>query len=69
MWVVNDKLRNAERNGKSDILFYITHMNPDDALTQAIMMDYKIKTEDDRRMAYKIGYDLAQLIQQNAKIY
>lgn len=69
MWVINDELRNAEQNNESDILFHITHMNPDNPLTQMAMMDYKIKTESERCMAHKVGEDLVQLIRQNAKTY
>ena len=69
MWVVDDKLREAERNNKSRMLFHITGMKPDDESLHVSLMDYKIKTEADRCEADLVGQALVKLIQQNAKIW
>lgn len=69
MWVLNDELRAAEQNSKSGMLFRITGMKPDDALTRLALMDYKIKTDVERRAAHKVAVDLEQVIMQNAKVW
>lgn len=64
MWVIDEKLRNAEWMDESNILFYITGMNPSKELTQMVMLDCKTERNVETTM---LGVDLMKLIQKNAK--
>lgn len=66
MWVLDKKLRKAEWENHSDILFKITGMNPskqDDCLA---LLDYKIKGKEDRITACGFGNRITETIRKNA---
>lgn len=67
MWVIDEKLRNAEWADESNVLVYITGMNPSKALTQMVMIDCKSKTEEEEIESAILGVELVKLIQKNAK--
>jgi hypothetical protein len=67
MWVIDEKLRNAERADESNVLLNITAMNPSKELTQMVMIDCKSKTNVERAETSKLGLELMKLIQKNAK--
>ena len=67
MWVLNDSLREDEKNHKSDILFYLTGMKPCEELTQMVMLDYKSQTDDDRVKSAMLGTKLVNLIAKYAE--
>lgn len=69
MWVVDEKLREAELSDESNVLFYVTGMNPDKPLTQMAMTDCKSKTDDERIEAIRIGMELIDLIKEKACRY
>ena len=53
MWVLDESLRKREWENKSNILLNITGMNPSEGLTQMAMLDYKSKTEKEKKEAPK----------------
>lgn len=55
MWVLDEKLRKAEREDRSNILFYSTGMNPSDGLTQMAMADFKSANNGERAEAERLG--------------
>ena len=65
MWVLDEKLRNMERNNESNLLFYVTGMNPSDALTQRLMLDYKSKSLEEMVEGSKFSVELVSLIDEN----
>ncbi|MBW4847966.1 MAG: hypothetical protein KZY87_20605 [Lachnospiraceae bacterium] len=67
MWVIDEKLRNAEWRNETNILFYITGMNPSEALTQMVMIDGKSKTTVEMIETDILSFELARLIKKNAK--
>ena len=67
MWVLDERLRQAEWNDESNILFHVTGMNPSKALTQKAMIDYKSKTIDDRIEREKFSLELTTLFEKNVK--
>lgn len=67
MWVINEKLRNAELDDKSNVLFNITGMNPDKELTQLIMTDCKSTTITEEVESAKFCVDLISVIEKNIK--
>lgn len=68
MWVLDEKLRNAELRGTSRRLFNVTHMNPDNPSNQLFMADFKTKTPSELCMQSKVISGLKQLICENAKL-
>lgn len=48
MWILDETLRKAEREARTDILFYSTGMNPSDGLTQMAMADFKSINDKER---------------------
>lgn len=66
MWVIDEKLRNAEWADKSNVLFYITGMNPSKELTQMAMIDFKSETYVEKADAAVFSTKLVKLIQKNA---
>lgn len=67
MWILDQKLRNAEVTRESDILFHITGMKPSDELTQMVMLDYKSKTDRDKVEGAIKSITLAKLIEKYAE--
>ncbi len=67
MWVIDDKLRNAEWTDKSNVLFRITGMNPSQGLTQMAMIDGKSKTAEAKVETEILSFELTRLIKKNAK--
>lgn len=65
MWVLDEKLRNMERNNESNLLFYVTGMNPSDSLTQRLMLDYKSKSLEEMVEGSKFSMELVSLIDEN----
>jgi len=68
MWVIDEKLRNAECKDESNILFYTTGMNPCKALTQFAMVDFKTKTYTEKIEAGVLSTELIELIRKNVMI-
>lgn len=68
MWVLDEKLREAERSDKSRWLFNVTGMNPDDPSKQLLMADLKPKTPAEVGKVGRLSLDLLQLIRENAKL-
>jgi len=69
MWVLDEKLRQAEWDDKSNILLRATGMNPSKCLTQMEMIDYKSKTLDEHIECIKFSMDLKKLIENNVEHY
>ncbi len=67
MWVLDEKLREAEQADRSNVLWGCTGMNPGDGLTQLAMADFKAKTEEELEEAMRLGSELTELISENAK--
>lgn len=65
MWIINDELRQLEREGKSDIVFNITRMRPSDPLTQYVMIDGKSKNDSERVESAYLAYQLHNVIKEN----
>jgi len=65
MWVVNEKLRNAEWKNESNVLFRITGMNPDKELTQMVMVDCKPKIHEEKAETAIFVMELVELISKN----
>lgn len=68
MWVLDEKLRKAEREDRSNILFYSTGMNPSDGLTQMAMADFKSANNEERAEAERLGKELVTIIGENMKL-
>lgn len=68
MWVLDEKLRKAEREDRSNILFYSTGMNPSDGLTQMAMADFKSVNNEERAEAERLGKELVTIIGENMKL-
>jgi len=66
MWVMNEKLRNAEWEDKSNILFLITGMNPDKIGTQRLIIDFKSKSFEEACSQAEIALELSDLIEKHA---
>ena len=66
MWLLDESLRKREWENKSNILLNITGMNPSEELTQMAMLDYKSKTEKEKKEASRFGTELVKLIDENA---
>ena len=69
MWVLDDKLRNAEKTRQSDILYQITGMKPSNELTQMVMLDCKSKTDREMVESAMIGARLVDLIKRHSEKY
>ncbi len=69
MWVLDDKLRNAEKTRESDILYQITGMKPSNELTQMVMLDCKSKTDREMVESAMIGARLVDLIERHSEKY
>ena len=69
MWILDDDLRTAEMEHESNDLFEITGMQPDNELTQMVMVDFKSKTETEEVINAKLGCDLVHLIKQHTEDY
>lgn len=67
MWVIDEKLRNAEWEDKSNVLFYITGMNPSKEMTQMAMIDCQSKTNEEKNETDLFCLELVKMIQTNAK--
>lgn len=67
MWVLDEKLRNAEQADRSNVLFYSTGMNPSEGRTQMVMTDCKSQNSAERAEHVKLTMELADLIRRNAK--
>ena len=67
MWVLDEKLREAERADRSNVLWGCTGMNPGDSLTQMAMADFKAKTGEELEDAVELGKELTELISENIK--
>lgn len=66
MWILDDKLRQAEENGSSNIMFRVTGMRPSKPLTQYVMLDYKSKNITEKAEGAYFGLQLYNLIKDNA---
>ena len=66
MWVLDEKLRDAEWNDKSNVLFSITGMNPDKISNQRLMIDCKSKTFEEMCSEAKMVFELSELINATA---
>lgn len=67
MWVINEKLREAELSDESNVLFNITGMNPCEKSTQRLMIDCKSKTLDERANSAFLSLQLSKLIEENVE--
>lgn len=67
MWVLDRKLRKMEWEDESNVLFYITGMNPSEQLTQRLMLDYKSKTLEEMTEGARFSIELAKLINKNVQ--
>lgn len=67
MWVINEELRNAEWADKSNVLLYITGMNPSRELNQIAMIDYKSKTDMEKIEREIFCLELQRMIKKNLK--
>ena len=66
MWILDDKLRQAEANGSSNILFRVTGMQPSKPHTQYVMLDYKSKNITESAEGAYFELQLCKLIKDNA---
>lgn len=66
MWVLNEDLRKAEQENKSNILFQITHMNPDNLSRAICLMDHN---DTDRVKVREIGNFLTDFASCHAEYF
>lgn len=66
MWILDEKLRQSEENGSSNILFRVTGMRPSKPQTQYVMLDYKFKNITEKAQGAYLGLQLCNLIKDNA---
>lgn len=66
IWVINEKLRNAEWEDKSNVLFLVTGMNPSKETPQKLMIDCKSVTRKEKVESAALSSELCKLIEKNS---
>lgn len=68
MFVIDEKIRNSELSNKSDLLFQLTGMNPDQPETLAALFACASHTSNEKMANTKLSNDISDLIIKNVLI-